>query len=108
MKYVITGGAGHVSKPVTGKLLAAGHQVTVIGRNADNLKELKTKGAVTAIGSVEDVQFLTNAFNGADAVYTMIPPNLTATDWKAWIGQIGENYAKAIKAAGVKYVVNLS
>ena len=108
MKYVITGGAGHISKPVTEKLLAAGHEVTVIGRNADNLKDIKAKGAKTAIGSVEDVQFLTGAFKGADAVYTMVPPNFTAADLKAWIGQIGENYAKAIKAAGIKYVVNLS
>jgi len=108
MKYVITGGAGHISKPVTEKLLAAGHEVTVIGRNADNLKDIKAKGAKTAIGSVEDVQFLIGAFKGADAVYTMVPPNFTAADWKAWIGQIGENYAKAIKTAGIKYVVNLS
>ena len=59
MKYVITGGAGHISKPLTEKLLAAGHAVTVIGRNAENLKELVAKGAKAAIGSVEDVQFLT-------------------------------------------------
>lgn len=108
MKYVITGGAGHISKPVTEKLLAAGHEVTVIGRNGDRLKEMKAKGAKIAVGSVEDVQFLANAFKGADAVYTMVPPNFSATDWKAWIGQIGENYSKAINTAGVKYVVNLS
>lgn len=108
MKYVITGGAGHISRPVTEKLLAAGHEVKVIGRNADHLKEIKSKGAKIAIGSVEDVQFLTDAFKGADAVYTMVPPNFTSADWKAWIGQIGANYATAIKAAGVKYVVNLS
>ena len=108
MKYVITGGAGHISKPLTEKLLTAGNAVTVIGRNAENLKELVAKGAKAAIGSVEDVQFLTQTFKGADAVYTMVPPNFAPVDWKAWIGQIGTNYAKAIEAAGVKYVVNLS
>lgn len=108
MKYVITGGAGHISKPLTEKLLAAGHSVTVIGRNAENLKELIANGAKSAIGSVEDVKFLTETFKGADAVYTMVPPNFTPTDWKTWIGQIGTNYANAIKDAGVKYVVNLS
>jgi len=108
MKYVITGGAGHISKPLTEKLIAAGHQVKVVGRNAENLKGLVAKGATAAIGSLEDVKFLTEAFKGADAVYTMVPPNLSATDWKGWIGQIGSNYANAIKDAGVKYVVNLS
>lgn len=108
MKYVITGGAGHISKPLAEKLLEAGHDVTVIGRKAENLKSLTGKDAKAAIGSVEDVAFLTETFKGADAVYTMVPPNMGATDWKGYIGQIGANYAEAIKAAGVKRVVNLS
>ena len=108
MKYVITGGAGHISKPIVERLLAAGHLVTVVGRNPEHLKGLADEGATTAAGSVDDVKFLTEAFDGADAVYTMIPPNITAPEWKTWIGKIGENYAQAIKNAGVKYVVNLS
>jgi uncharacterized protein YbjT (DUF2867 family) len=108
MKYVLTGGAGNITKPLAEKLIAAGHDITVIGRNPENLKSLTDKGAKAAIGSVEDVAFLTETFKGADAVYTMVPPTFSATDWKAWIGQIGKNYADAIKAAGVTYVVNLS
>jgi len=108
MKYVITGGAGHISKPIVERLLAAGHLVTVVGRNPENLKGLADQGATAAAGSVDDVKFLTEAFDGADAVYTMVPPNMAAPDWKTWIGKIGENYAQAIKNAGVKYVVNLS
>jgi uncharacterized protein YbjT (DUF2867 family) len=108
MKYVITGGAGHISKPLTEKLLAKGHQVTVVGRNAKNIEALVAKGAKAAIGSVEDVGFLTKTLAGADAVYTMVPPTMTAADWKGWIGQIGKNYAQAIKANGIKQVVNLS
>ncbi|MDQ6609532.1 MAG: NAD(P)H-binding protein [Bacteroidota bacterium] len=108
MKYVITGGAGHISKPLAEKLLEAGHEVTVVGRNAENLKPLVDKGAKAAIGSVEDASFLTETFIGGDAVYTMVPPNMGATDWKRYIGQIGDNYVEAIKSSGVKYVVNLS
>ena len=40
MKYVITGGAGHISKPLAEKLLKAGHDVTVVGRSAENLKPI--------------------------------------------------------------------
>ncbi len=108
MKYVITGGAGHISKPLTLQLLHAGHQVTVIGRSEANLAEVVAAGAKAAVGSVEDVAFLTSAFTGADAVYTMVPPKFDAADWKGYIEQIGKNYAAAIKAAGVKHVVNLS
>jgi len=107
MKYVITGSAGHISKPLAEKLLAAGHEVTVIGRNAENLKPLTGKGAKTAIGEIEDVEFLKKAFAGADAVYTMLPPQYAAQDLKAY-QQMGANYAEAIRAANVKYVVNLS
>jgi uncharacterized protein YbjT (DUF2867 family) len=108
MKYVITGGAGHISKPLTEKLIAAGHQVTVIGRSAANLAPLAGIGAGTAIGSVEDSNFLTRAFAGADAVYTMIPPNAGATDWKGYIGDIGKNFATALRAGKIGHVVNLS
>jgi uncharacterized protein YbjT (DUF2867 family) len=108
MKYVITGGAGNISKPLTEKLLNAGHDVTVIGRHADHLKSLTDKGAKAAIGSVDDVSFLKRTFAGADAVYTMIPPKYDAPDMKAHIGSVGKNYAEALKTNNIKYVVNLS
>lgn len=108
MKYVITGAAGNISKPLAERLLQAGHQVTVIGRNAENLKPLTHGGATAAIGSVEDVAFLTETFRGADAVYTMVPPNFGVADWKGYIESIGRNYVQAIKDSGVKHVVNLS
>lgn len=108
MKYVITGGAGNISKPLAEKLLKAGHDVTVIGRNAENLKALTELGAKAAIGSVEDIEFLKKTFTGADAVYTMVPPNYSTNDMKAHIAGVGKKYAEALKGSGVKYVVNLS
>jgi uncharacterized protein YbjT (DUF2867 family) len=38
----------------------------------------------------------------------MAPPDFGADDWKASIAQKGKNYAKAISANNIKYVVNLS
>jgi uncharacterized protein YbjT (DUF2867 family) len=108
MHNVITGGAGNISKPLALQLLAAKHQVTVIGRSERNLKELVDAGAIAAIGSVEDIAFLTKTFSGADAVYTMVPPKWDAADWKSYIAGIGKNYAAAILASGIKKVVNLS
>jgi uncharacterized protein YbjT (DUF2867 family) len=108
MKYVITGGAGHISKPLALSLLKQGHDVTVIGRSEANLSTLVEAGAKPAIGSVDDLSFLTATFAGADAVYTMVPPNFGATNWKAYIASVGELYAKAITANQIKYVVNLS
>lgn len=107
-KYVITGSLGNISLPLTKALLNAGHIVTVITSKHGNAKAIESLGAKAAMGSVEDVNFLTKTFAGAKAVYTMVPPNFDAPEWNKWIASIGKNYADAIKANGIKYVVNLS
>jgi uncharacterized protein YbjT (DUF2867 family) len=108
MKYVITGSLGHVSKPIVQQLVKAGNDVTVVSSSAARTSEIEGLGAKAAIGSVEDIDFLTKTFTGADAVYTMVPPRWDAPKWKEYIHGIGRNYAAAIGAAGVKKVVNLS
>jgi uncharacterized protein YbjT (DUF2867 family) len=108
MKFIITGAAGNISKPLAEQLLSAGHDVTIISRGTENIRPLTEKGAKAAIGSVEDVAFLKKAFAGADAVYTMVPPKYDVTDLKAHIASVGRNYVEAIKEHTIKYVVNLS
>ena len=108
MQYVITGSLGNISKPLAERLVAAGHNVTVISSKADKVAQIEAIGAKAAIGSVEDIAFLTNTFTGADAVYTMVPPNFGSGNWKKYIASVGEKYAGAIQASGVKNVVNLS
>lgn len=108
MKIIVTGSLGHISKPLVEKLTAAKNDVIVISSNADRISEIEAIGAKAAIGSVGDVAFLTKTFKGADAVYTMVPPTFSASDWKQHIAGVGKIYAQAIAAAGVKNVVNLS
>ncbi len=108
MKFTITGSLGNISKPLAENLIAAGHQVTIISSDEAKVKAIEALGATAAIGSVEDVAFLTKAFSGKDAIYTMVPPNFGASDIRGFISETGEKYAKAIKASGVKHVVNLS
>ncbi len=88
MNYVISGSLGNISKPLTKTLLANGHRVTVISSNPERAAEITALGAKAAIGSVEDISFLTHTFTGADAVYTMIPPNWSAPNWKQHIADI--------------------
>jgi len=108
MKYVITGASGNTGRPIAEALLKKGHVVTVVSRNADHVKDLEEKGAEVAVGDVEDRLFLKKIFEDADAVYTMVPPNWTPSNWKNWIGSIGDNFAAAIRGSKVKKVVNLS
>ncbi|NGZ85097.1 NmrA family NAD(P)-binding protein [Duganella aceris] len=108
MKYVITGSAGNVSKPLAEMLLQGGHDVTVVGRNPDNLKALVAKGAKAAIGDLHDVAFLTDAFKGADGVYLMLPPMWNSDDQKKESIVFAEGFKTAIQATGVTNAVFLS
>jgi uncharacterized protein YbjT (DUF2867 family) len=108
MKYVLIGSLGNITKPLAQSLIAAGQDVTIVTSSADREAQITALGAKAAVGSVEDVPFLTKTFTGADAIYTMVPPKMDAPNWKEYIHQIGKNYAAAIKASGVKKVVQLS
>jgi len=109
MKVIVTGSLGNISKPLTKELLQKGHTVTVISSNPEKQQDIEALGATAAIGSVEDADFLTQAFSGADAVYAMTPPNHARTDDpRAYYREVGHNYAQAIRQAGVPRVVHLS
>jgi uncharacterized protein YbjT (DUF2867 family) len=111
MKIIITGSLGNISKPLTEELVQKGHAVTVISSKSVKHNEIEALRATAAIGSLEDVDFLVDTFTGADAVYSMVPPNNYFDhnlDLVGYYGRLGENYAQAIGLSGVKRVVNLS
>jgi uncharacterized protein YbjT (DUF2867 family) len=111
MKIVITGSLGHISLPLTQQLVKKGHAVTVISSKANKQQDIEALGATAAIGALEDTDFLTATFAGADAVYCMIPPNNYfdhSLNLTAFYRRVGDSYAQAIKASGVKRVVQLS
>jgi len=111
MKITVTGSLGHISKPLTKELVQDGHSVTVISSKPEKQKDIEALGARAAIGSIDDVAFLTRTFTGSDAVYGMIPPNYHLDhnlDTIAYCRRISENYAQAIQQAGVRRMVHLS
>ncbi len=108
MKFVVTGAAGHVSKPLAELLLSNKHEVTVISRKAENVAELVRQGAKAAIGDLQDVPFLTETFRGADGLYLMVPPMWHASDLKKVSTEIAEGFSAAIKSSGVRNAVFLS
>jgi uncharacterized protein YbjT (DUF2867 family) len=114
MKIILTGSLGHIGKPLTKELVQKGHLVIVISSKAERQKEIEILGAKAAIGSIEDPDFLSATFKGADIVYCMetldaaggfFNPNL---DYIAAINKIGNNYKQAIEQSGVKRIVHLS
>jgi len=108
MKIVITGSLGNIGKPLTKELVDKGHQVTVISSNPERQKDIEALGAIPAIGSLEDIEFLATTFKGADAVYCMIPFGFKAADQEKYFQEIGDNYVQAIKHTCTKRAVFLS
>ncbi len=111
MKVIVTGSLGNISKPLTQELVQKGHHVTVISSNPEKQNDIEALGAYAAIGSLEDVGFLTENFKNADVAYCMIPPNNyfdPNLDLIAYYERTAGNYAKAIQDSGIKHIVYLS
>jgi uncharacterized protein YbjT (DUF2867 family) len=108
MKITLTGSLGNISKPLAEILIKNGHEITIISSDSKKVSDIEALGAKAAIGSISDIAFLTDAFKGADAIYTMVPPNWGVSNYRQYIGETGKNYLETIKASGVKRVVNLS
>ncbi|MFD2069544.1 SDR family oxidoreductase, partial [Pontibacter silvestris] len=114
MNIVLTGSLGNIGKPLTQSLVAKGHQVTVISSKAERKAAIKDIGAIPAIGSVQDADFLAQTFSGADAVYLMeawegIGSIFDKTiDFLAEFKKIAANYVQAVQKSGVTRIVHLS
>lgn len=106
--YVIMGATGNTGSVVAQKLLDAGKEVRVLGRNPDRLSALAKAGAQPVICEVENTGALTSAFSGATAVYAMIPPSMTSDDYRAQQDRDSKAIASAIEQAEVEYAVTLS
>ena len=108
MNITLTGSLGNINRELIGRLTTKGHTVKVISHSPERAKEIGAVNAIPLIGSVTDPDFVTSAFQGADAVYIMTPPNFSAPDLKGYIRATGKLYADAIDAAGVGKVIHLS
>jgi uncharacterized protein YbjT (DUF2867 family) len=113
MKIIITGSLGHIGKPLTEMLIQKEHQVIVISSNADRKTAIEELGATAAIGSMNDTDFLTTTFTGADIVYCMETLGHgfffdQQLDYMEAITNIGKSYQQAIQRSGVKKVIHLS
>jgi uncharacterized protein YbjT (DUF2867 family) len=106
--YVITGATGNTGRRIVEALLASGEKVRAISRNAASLQPLVELGAEPFVGSLDDPAATREAFQGARAIYAMIPPNYVAENFRAYQNQVAESMAQAIEAAGVPFVVSLS
>lgn len=107
-KYTVLGASGHIGGVLSQKLLQEGHEVRVVARSVDHLNELAKKGGTPLAAQFTDAAALTKAFDGVDAVFTLIPPDMTGPDYPGFQKQCGEAISQAIQFSGVKHAVFLS
>lgn len=68
MKFLITGGAGSVGKPLVLSLLEKGHTVRVLDKKVDQLQSLEHKNLELIKGEIEDLSVVSGAVKGIDAI----------------------------------------
>src|SRR6266496_2374734 len=106
--FVITGATGNTGSAAAFHLLAEGKRVREIGRSAERLHRLEQVGGEAFVADLMDTYALTRAFEGAEAVYVMVPPEISAPNFLEHQNAITESIASAMERSGVKYAVSLS
>lgn len=105
---VVMGASGRVGRQIVARLRDAGEDVRALGRSAERLAEAARRGAAVLTGDACDARFLTEAFRGADAVFTLLAEDVHAEDFRAHQDAQGEAIAAAIRESGIAHVVFLS
>jgi uncharacterized protein YbjT (DUF2867 family) len=90
----VTGATGHIGSVIVDRLKAKGHTVRPVSRRSGI--------------NVDDLAALTKAFSGADAVFLLVPPEVTHPDIRKRQNEMGAKLLDAAKAAKVRRAIFLS
>jgi NAD(P)H dehydrogenase (quinone) len=106
--YSITGITGQVGGAVAHALLEAGQKIRAVARDPAKLSPWATRGCEIAVAEMTDSTALTEAFEGTDGVFVLLPPVFDPspgfTEIRACIGAL----KTALVAASPVRVVCLS
>jgi uncharacterized protein YbjT (DUF2867 family) len=107
--FVVTGATGHIGSVVARELLAAGHKVRAVVRDAEKAKALATQGAQLLLGELSDASFLTGALRDADGAFLLQPPPPFDTpDARGFQDRVTHAEAAAVAESGIRHLVMLS
>ena len=106
--YAITGVTGKVGGAVARTLLGGGESVRAVVRNADKGQVWRERGCAVALATIENAASLRAAFEGAEAVFVLVPPNFDPSPGFSEAREIGKALHSALVAAHPKRVVYLS
>ncbi len=105
---VVTTPTGNIGQAVVENLLDTGEAVRVIARDPSRLPSQVREHVEVVQGSHGDVDVVTRAFNGADSVFWLVPPDPKADSLEAAYVDFSRPACEAIRKRGVKRVVIIS
>jgi uncharacterized protein YbjT (DUF2867 family) len=105
---VITTPTGQIGKQILTQILDSGEPIRVIARDPSRLDPKIRDRAEIVQGSHDDSKVVTKAFEGADCVFWLVPPNLPVEDAREYYLDFTRPACEAIKSQGVKRVVGVS
>jgi len=100
--YAITGVTGKVGGATARALLAAGQSVRAVVRNVDKGQVWRNLGCDVALATIEDGASLSVAFQRAEAVFVLVPPNFDPTPEFSEAREVGNTLRSALAAARPK------
>jgi uncharacterized protein YbjT (DUF2867 family) len=105
---VVTTPTGRVGSKLVAHLLLAGKDVRVIARDPAKLSSTIKNQVNVVEGSTDDPAVLDKAFDGADALFWLLPPPFKADDIEAYGLRFARTASEAIRVRGVRWVVAVS
>lgn len=105
---VITAPTGNIGHQVLDNVLAAGEPVRVVVRDPARLPDGVRDRVEAVPGSHGDPQVVARAFDGADALFWLLPPDRGAASAEAAYSGFTRPAAEALRSGSVKRVVSVS
>ena len=106
--YAITGITGQIGGVIGRALLAAKKPVRAVVRDAEKGRAWTARGCEVALATIEDSSSLAAAFDGAEAVFALVPPNFDPQPGFPEARAIGAALRSALETARPARVVYLS
>ncbi|HSR98260.1 MAG TPA: NAD(P)H-binding protein, partial [Kofleriaceae bacterium] len=104
----ITGVTGRTGGAIAESLLANGTAVRVVVRKLADVERWRALGAHVAVADFLDERALTHALAGSDALFALLPEDLSVPDFHAHRRRMADALAVSVRAARVPHVVFLS
>ncbi len=105
---VVTTPTGAIGRQVLEKLLDSGESVRVIVRDPSRLPAHTRERVEVVQGSHADSEVVDRAFEGADSVFWVVPPDFKTNNFETRYVEFVRPACEAFKSHGVKRVVSVS